>query len=103
MMTYKRTPEFSQSDFVKNKKSEALRCDFKGDRCDTKNKPTGSSCLPKYVEPNCYNNCGKQSKYTKDLRYISSSDHIQKKLANRKFTGKYEETLMNANNCTVIE
>ena len=103
MMTYKRAPEFNQSDLIKNKKSEALRCDFKVIDCGNKTKPSGSSCLPKYIEPDCYNNCGKQSKFTKDLHFISSSDHLQKKLANRKFTGKYEETLMNANNCTVIE
>ena len=94
MLTFKRKPEFTQKDFIKNKVSKEIRCDASVIKCDPQTKPSGSSFLPSYIEPNCYNNCGKQSKYTKDLGFKSSSDHLQKKLANRKMTGNYEEPLM---------
>ena len=116
MVTYKRSPEFSQSQYIKDKKIKEVRCDHKAYLCDknasppfsTKNpniaKPTGTSFLGSYVSPQCRNNCGKGRAYiTKNLGFMSSSDYLNKKKSFRKMTGNYEEPLMNNGGCTVIE
>ena len=108
MVTHKRSPEFSQSQYVKDKKMKEIRCDHKAYLCDpnatprfsTKNpsitNPFGSSCLPSYIAPECRNNCGKgRAHITKNLKFMSSGDYLRKKMSFRKMSGNYEEPLMN--------
>ena len=111
MVTYKRAPEVGQSQYVKDKKIKELRCDNKAYQCDpltsfsTPNpnitNPSGrSSFLPSYIAPTCKNNCGKgRSHITKNLGFMSSSEHLRKKLSYRKMSGNYEEKLMNNASC----
>ena len=116
MLTYKRAPEVGQSQYVKDKKIKELRCDNKAYQCDplatipfsTPNpnitNPSGSSCLPSYIAPEGKNTCGKgRSHITKNLGFMSSSEHLQKKLSYRKKKEGPEEKLMNNGSCTVIE
>ena len=116
MLTYKRSPDFSQMMHIKDKKIKEIRCDHKAYLCDpnatppfsSKNpnitKPTGTSFLGSYVEPECRNNCGKgKAQITKNLGFMSSSDYLNKKMSYRKMSGNYEEPLMNNASCTVIE
>lgn len=113
MVTYKRAPEAGQSQYVKDKKIKELRCDNKAYQCDPLaeppysepnpniTKPYGSSFLPSYIAPECKNNCGKgRSHITKNLGFMSSSEHLRKKLSYRKMmSGNYEEKLMNNTSC----
>ena len=107
MVTYKRSPEFSQSQHINDKKIKEIRCDHKAYFCDpnatppfsTKNpnltNPPGSSCLPSYIAPECKNNCGKgRAHITKNLGFMSSGDYLHKKMSFRKMSGNYEEPLM---------
>lgn len=107
MVTHKRSPEFSQTQHIKDKKMKEVRCDHKAYLCDKnatppfslKNpniaKPTGTSFLGSYVEPECRNNCGKgRAQITKNLGFMSSSDYLNKKMSFRKMSGNYEEPLM---------
>ena len=107
MITHKRSPEFSQSQHVKDKKMKEIRCDHKAYLCDpnatppfsTKNpnitNPSGSSCLPSYIAPECKNDCGKgRAHITKNLGFMSSGDYLRKKMSFRKMSGNYEEPLM---------
>ena len=107
MITHKRSPEFSQSQHVKDKKMKEIRCDHKAYLCDpnatppfsTKNpnitNPSGSSCLPSYIAPECRNDCGKgRAHITKNLGFMSSGDYLRKKMSFRKMSGNYEDPLM---------
>lgn len=108
MLVYKRTPRFSQSLYIKDKKIKEIRCDNKSYLCDknadppfskknsTITKPTGSSFLGSYVNPECRNNCEKgRAQITKNLGFISSSEYLNKKMSFRKMNGNYESPLMN--------
>ena len=107
MVTHKRSPEFSQTQHIKDKKMKEVRCDHKAYLCDKnatppfslKNpniaKPANTSFLGSYVEPECRNNCGKgRAHITKNLGFMSSSDYLNKKMSYRKMSGNYEEPLM---------
>ena len=107
MVTYKRAPEVGQSQYVKDKKSKIVQCYHNEVQCDPntkKDKPYGSSFLQSYLVPPCHNNCGKGNMTTtKNLGFMSSSEHLQKKLSYRKKKDGPEEKLMNNGSCTVIE
>ena len=106
MITHKREPNVSSSQHIKDIKLKEIRCDNKSFKCDPNTNyqnpnpqlrpPSGSSFLPSYLPATCNNNCGKgKATITKDLRFMSSSDYLKKKLSYRKMTGNYEEPLMN--------
>jgi len=103
MVTYKRAPEVGQSQYVKDKKSKVVQCYHNEVQCDPntkKAKPYGSSFLQSYLMPPCHNNCGKGNiATTKNLGFMSSSEHLRKKLSYRKMSGNYEEKLMNNASC----
>ena len=104
MVTYKRAPEVGQSQYVKDKKSKIVQCYHNEVQCDPKTKPYGSSFLQSYRTPICHDNCGKGNiTTTKNLGFMSSSEHLQKKLSYRKKKEGPEEKLMNNGSCTVIE
>ena len=104
MVTYKRAPEVGQSQYVKDKKSKIVQCYHNEVQCDPKTKPYGSSFLQSYRTPTCHDNCGKGNiTTTKNLGFMSSSEHLQKKLSYRKKKEGPEEKLMNNGSCTVIE
>ena len=107
IITHKRAPNFTSSQHIKDKKTKELRCDNKNLQCNSNavppfsqpnpnvTRPSGSSFLPAYLPAECNNNCGKgKATITKDLRFMSSSDYLKKKLSYRKMTGNYEEPLM---------
>lgn len=106
MITHKREPKVSSSQHIKDIKLKEIRCDNKSFKCDPDTNyqnpnpnltpPQGSGFLPSYLPATCNNNCGKgKAVITKDLRFMSSSDYLKKKLSYRKMTGNYEEPLMN--------
>jgi len=104
MVTYKRAPDTGQSQYVKDKKSKVVQCYHNEVQCDSKTKPYGSSFLQSYRTPTCHNNCGNGNiTTTKNLGFMSSSEHLQKKLSYRKKKEGPEEKLMNNASCTVIE
>jgi len=108
MVTHKREPKVASSQHIKDIKLKEIRCDNRVVHCDPNAvppfsqpnpnliPPSGSSFLPSYLPATCNNNCGKgKATITKDLRFMSSSDYLKKKLSYRKMTGNYEEPLMN--------
>ena len=95
MLTYKRGPNFTTSDYIDNKKSKTLRCDYSSQ--------DSSGCKPA-VEPICHNGCGKNGKYTQDLGYLSANQQINKKLSLRagpSVNATFEEPMMNSGKCAI--
>tara|TARA_B100000963_G_scaffold293161_1_gene263505 strand:- start:1120 stop:1719 length:600 start_codon:yes stop_codon:yes gene_type:complete len=92
--TYKRMPEFSQSQRVYNLRS-----------CVNRRKDAQSKCNP--VDPICFNDekgCGKTKiSITKDIGYLSASQYLQKKVARRvkDVTKPYELPLAPSGNGTL--
>ncbi len=72
--TYKRMPEFSQSQYLYNLRG-----------CVVRRKDNETRCNP--VAPKCYNNgesCGKSKiSITKDLGYLSSGEYLKRRIARR--------------------
>lgn len=72
--TYKRMPEFSQSQYLYNLRG-----------CVVRRKDIQTRCNP--VSPKCYNNgesCGKSKiSITKDIGFLSSGEYLQRRIARR--------------------
>jgi len=95
MLTYKRGPNFTTSNYIDNKKSKTLRCDYSTEDSD--------GCKPA-VSPVCHNGCGKNGKYTQDLGYLSANQQINKKLSLRagpSVNATFEEPMMNSGKCAI--
>ena len=101
-ITHKSAPEVDQSQYLKNKKTEEMRCDHVHTQCNKAPYVAGST-MKTYVLKTCYNNCDSgNGSTTKNLGFMSSSEHLQKRLSYRKMVGKFEEPLMNSGNCSII-
>ena len=86
--TYKRMPNFTQSQRMYNLSCKSVLCSDRENRCDPQ--PTI-----------CRNNCGKTNiSITKDIGYLSSSDYTQRKVGRRvrNTTDEYEIPLAQAGN-----
>ncbi len=97
MLTYKRGPNFTTSNYIDNKKSKTLRCDYSTTDGD-------GNCPKPAVEPICHNGCGKNGKYTQDLGYLSANQQINKKLSLRagaSVNANYEEPMMISGKCAI--
>ena len=95
MLTYKRGPNFTTSNYIDNKKSKTLRCEYSSQDSD--------GCKSAVV-PICYNGCGKNGKYTQDLGYLSANQQINKKLSLRagaSVNANYEIAIMNSGKCAI--
>jgi hypothetical protein len=94
MLTYKRGPNFTTGNYIDNKKSKALRCDYSTEDSD--------GCKPA-VEPICYDSCGKKPVITQDLGYLSANQQINKKLSLRagNVNENYEIDMMNSGKCAI--
>ena len=95
ILTYKRGPNFTTSNYIDNKKSKTLRCNYSSRDSD--------GCKPA-VEPICHNGCGKNGKYTQDLGYLSANQQINKKLSLRagaSVNANYEIDMMQSGKCAI--
>ena len=95
MLTFKRPPKFTTNQYIANKRSKAIRCDIS---MNVYNEKT----------PACYNDCGqtRHATTTKDLRFSSSHQQIQKRIALRAGcdTDKaFESNMMNNGKCANID
>jgi hypothetical protein len=110
-VTYKRPQsgvQFVASNYINNKKSKALRCEYSNCTSSGVNvyKPgNGTSggmigeSQNKLAGTPCINVCGKKPVITQDLGYLSASQHINKKLSLRagsSLTDKFESDVMNS-------
>jgi len=98
MLTYKRGPNFTTGNYIADKKSKALRCDYSTTDGD-------GNCPKPPVVPICYNDgCGKKPVITQDLGYLSANQQINKKLSLRagsNVNANYEIDMMNSGKCAI--
>lgn len=98
MLTYKRGPNFTTGNYIADKKSKALRCDYSTTDGD-------GNCPKPPVVPICYNDgCGKKPVITQDLGYLSANQQINKKLSLRAGSNvneNYEIDMMNSGKCAI--
>ena len=105
-LTYKRAPETPASSHIQNKKSNALRCE---PQCSL---PTELICLEDRPIHRGKLACGRsinkisqgsttELKKVKTYQFVSASDHISSKKAERKKANgdKYDSDLMDNNQC----
>ena len=99
-LTYKRPQEFTTGNYINNKKSTALRCEYTSKFTYTQENYGGNDgwedsdaghCEVK-PDPICNNNCGKNITITQDLGYISAGQQIDKKKALR--AGNWKTTIL---------
>jgi len=111
-VTYKRPQsgvQFVASNYISNKKSKALRCEYSNCTSSGVNvyKPgNGTSggmigeSQNKLAGPPCINVCGKKPVITQDLGYLSASQQLNKKLSLRAGSGlsgnEFESLVMNS-------
>ncbi len=93
MMIFKRTPEFSTSNYIKNKKSKVIR---------EINIDCNGNTISK-SDPICNNINYKNGSYTQDLGYLSAQQKIDKKVATRVCAAQnsdYESQIMKNTSCS---
>ena len=112
-VTYKRPQsgvQFVASNYISNKKSKALRCEYStqnadGDCVSKTGNGTSGGMIGQSQKKSwdsdvpCINVCGKKPVITQDLGYLSASQNINKKLSLRagsSLTDKFESDVMNS-------
>ena len=92
--TVKKTPNVTTTEYLRNKKAKAIRCDVSSFDIKNNTCKTETSAI-------CYNACNKKPVITKDLGFKSCGYQTNKRLALRAGNGNtaFESNIMRNNQC----